>query len=533
MPESVEKRMTTALGNVAGDATKDAVAHFLERESGLIVEFPRDTGPARDRVLSDIAKLRAERDSQLRVAQSSLLAAPEIGRLREILHRYDDRVITALRDNPINELGVLRTCRQWLDERIAGYRATLAAFDVSDAPNASEPRAFVATHVDEVSELLHDSTVPSEATQRALRAVRRQRDAGLRLYEIASRAGSMTRIHAALIDYDTAVDELIGLAASMERTVSDVQVEQATRLLAARIKNDDSAERRWLWVWFAAAGLGLAAIVGAFSAGSRSGDLGWASASIVLAGLGALLAAGYTYAGTGGSPWWTRTLLIALPFTVFTLALVLPGMTVEERTISSLLASLVVVGLAGVSTWIVWRDHNRSVPSTTQTPLIMSIPRTDPRQVAGTPETLIGELDMMRRRIAEEAHSQMVAARWWAATFIAVGGLAALLSGAAGVNAAQGQTGLSDWIAPLAIAGAGLTALTTALNPGRRWEQAQTLRLACQSLEHEVRVLLRVDLPGGGLHGREKLEEIAIKYDTLLGVPERPRLWTPPNRQGQ
>jgi hypothetical protein len=42
--------------------------------------------------------------------------------------------------------------------------------------------------------------------------------------------------------------------------------------------------------------------------------------------------------------------------------------------------------------------------------------------------------------------------------------------------------------------GARLTALMTALNPGRRWEQARTLQLACQSLEQEVGVLIRLDL---------------------------------------
>lgn len=157
----------------------------------------------------------------------------------------------------------------------------------------------------------------------------------------------------------------------------------------------------------------------------------------------------------------------------------------------------------------------------------------EPRRASERYAALFAELETLRRRIAAEALSQKVAGRWWAAVFIGVGGLAALLSGAAGVTAAQPQQGgLSDWVATLAIAGAGLTALTTALNPGWRWEQAHSLYLACQSLELEVRVLLRVDFGADGFDARERLGKIATQYDALLGVPERPRLWTPTGSSG-
>lgn len=106
----------------------------------------------------------------------------------------------------------------------------------------------------------------------------------------------------AIADYDSAIDDLVTLASSAAQPISDVHIEQAKHSLAARIVDDESTDRRWLWFWVAGAALGLASIIGGFAAGSWSGDLGWVSASVILAGLGAVLAAAYTYGGSAGSP---------------------------------------------------------------------------------------------------------------------------------------------------------------------------------------------------------------------------------------
>lgn len=532
MSEDLEGLIADRTAMVAGAAAAEVLKEYLQDESRLLREL---FGIDADRTDSPtLLGRRAKRDAQFRIAPGDPHLEQQIDRLRVFIHRYDDQVDAGLQDRTFNDLEDLGSCRRGLFDRIGTYIDTMTEFGVLDAGSGSELRGLVAAHVDEVNELLLGEPAASpERLGKDLRSVRRQRAAGLHLLAIRTPAVSNTRLHDALADYDTAIDGVVALAASTERPVNTTYVKEAARSLAARVHDDELSERRSLWIWVAAAGLGLAAIVVGFAVGSRTGDLGWTSASIVLAGLGAVLAATYTYAGSGGFPWWTRTVLLGLPITVFSLTLVLPGLTVDERTVASLLATLVVIGLAGISTSVVWRDHNRSASSGTETPWFMSVPWQDDPQENSSQRPLFGELELIRRRIAEEAHAQKVAAHWWAATFILVGGLAALLSGAAGVTATQPQEGISSWVGPLAIAGAGLTALTTALNPGRRWEQAHTLRLACRSLEQEVRVLLRVDLAvDGDVDGRAKLEEIATKYDTLLGVPERPRLWTRPSQSG-
>ena len=140
-------------------------------------------------------------------------------------------------------------------------------------------------------------------------------------------------------------------------------------------------------------------------------------------------------------------------------------------------------------------------------------------------EGVVGrELRRLRDLISEEARRHRVIARRWMVAFVAIGGAAALTSGSAAVTASS-DSGADRWVVVLAVAGGGLGALATALNPGGRWEQARTVALTLTRLAHELETF--IGLQGADLRGtgRQTVEDVVMRFDAILGVPERTRLW--------
>jgi hypothetical protein len=80
----------------------------------------------------------------------------------------------------------------------------------------------------------------------------------------------------------------------------------------------------------------------------------------------------------------------------------------------------------------------------------------------------------------------------------------------------------------LALGGAGLTALATTLNPGRRGESAASTAASCEALAREIGVMYRLDLDAElqDKHGRRALEDILIRYDAIVGVKGRDSFWS-------
>ena len=371
--------------------------------------------------------------------------------------------------------------------------------------------------------------VPLAATQETLSRHRLERDLDLSLLPVGTSRATLTGVAAAFAEYDRLIDALVRDAMRRQQPVPKGLVDKLGQLLEKKVRESLGEAHTWLGVWVAGAALGLVTIVAAFSWSSGSDDSGWEWITLCLAGLGALVAGLYTFRGATDLNPLTRWLLLALPLVVLVVAATLPqGGTDDLPAAKVVVAATAVALLGGLSLWIVLSEPGRRIPQSAR--MVVPLERllvTEPGETsAGSRRPLIkAELDELLARVEQEATSQRVQGRRWAATFIVVGGLAASLSGAAGVTATQADAE-SPWVIGLAVSGAGLTALMTALNPGGRWEQARTVRLACESLAQEVGVFVRVDLgttPDDSV-GRMKIDEIALKYDALLGVPERARL---------
>jgi hypothetical protein len=375
----------------------------------------------------------------------------------------------------------------------------------------------------------------TKATAATLRRLRVERDLDLGLLVAEIPPAKLWGIRGALAEYDSLIDVLVHDASRQQQSVPAALLDKVGEVLDSRIRENENrvkqandSARSWLRVWGAGTALGLGVIVGAFSWAALSNPPGWEWVTVCLAGLGVVVAGLYTFRGATDLSPLSRWLILALPLVVLGLTITLPlNGTRDVPAAAAVAAACAVTILGGLSLWIILKDPGRRRPMSRSmsTPLEIFLGQglaeagTDARRIS----LIRGELEQLLARILKEARSQRAEGRWWGATFVVVGGFAAVLSGAAGVTA--NQKGTSSWVAWLAIGGAGLTALATALNPGRRWEQSRTLRLACESLAQEVGVFIRVDLGTvGEAVGRTKIEEIALKYDALLGVQERSRL---------
>lgn len=394
---------------------------------------------------------------------------------------------------------------------------------------------IAARHRRAVSAELREGT-PTKGTQGTLSRRRLERDLDLRLLAVGTPQAQLSGLVDAFVEYDRLIDVLVKNASLQERPVAPELVERVGQLLEKRVSADEHKIREgheeahsWLWVWGVGAGLGLLTIVTAFSWSASSDDSGWEWITLCLAGLGAVVAGLYTFRGAKDLTPMTRWLLLAAPLVVLVVATTLPQRGTQAVPAARVVVAVTVVAVLGaLSLWIVLREPGRRNLqwAPTSVPLDMLLVNelgesgADPRRIP----LIRAELDELLTRVRQEAQTQRVQGNWWGATFIVIGGLSAVLSGAAGVTATQAAE--SPWVVGLAISGAGLTALVTALNPGGRWEHARTIRLACESLAQEVGVFMRVDLgtTADEDDGREKIDEIAVKYDALLGVQERSRL---------
>lgn len=517
------------------DDVFNIVVRYLKDEAA---EFSKIT------VDRDLTEARRRRDADL--SNAPWLAGRRLARVRRIFGAHDSKVDNILKEAnaDFSEQKIrLQSLHQALEARILSYVRSLrelsGALNLpefeqpanSDSHTGDSRSAYVDTvagYVDEVAEFEEGET-PTSRMQRVL-ALRIKRDLALSILEMPNPQGNQTRIRRHLADYDDTIDALITTTAIALESTDSETLGQARGLFAARLKNEAEARRSWLFVWVSGSALGLLAIVAAFWT-SLFDPLGWSWITVCLAGLGALVAALYTFRATRGLSIRANWILVALPFLVLVVALILPLQGGQTPAIATVVAVLTVAAvLGGMSLWVVRHEpsepHLRSALSSRSLGLMRGSASSGSNTTDWNRYLVADELATLRARILQEAGTQHKASIAWATTFVLVGGLAALLSGAAGVTSTQEQW--DDWVAGLAIGGAGLTALMTALNPGRRWEQARTLQLACQSLEQEVGVLIRLDLDGSdptGVSGRQKIEQIAKMYDTLLGVPERPRLW--------
>ncbi|WP_157769032.1 hypothetical protein [Pseudarthrobacter sulfonivorans] len=511
-----------------------AISQYCDAEAQELGQAdPPDTADT-----ADLTNARTERDEKLsRFLGSGRSFEHVIG----ILQAHDMKVIDNVlpqSDRDSRRLS-LAELHQALKARLDAYLRSLTELaDVLDLPRRRQAASHdpfrsggwsstyvdeVATYVDEVAELFTAGT--SASLMQPVMALRIKRDLALGILETPKPQDKQTGIRGHLADYDRTIDALLAATAIDPESVDSQTLALVRGLFIERLKNGAKARRFWFGVWVVGSALGLAAIVAAFWF-SLFDPRGWWWITFGIAGLGALVAVLYTLKATRGLSIRANWILVALPALVLVVALTLPRQTEQALAITTLFAVIALAVIGGVSLWVV--RHEPSQPrlrSGLSSPLL--VPSTSP----GSEENrqnwnrylVAEELAMLRDRILREAGKQHKASIAWATTFVVLGFLAAALSGAAGVTAAGQQAGLPVYFA---IAGAGLTALTTALNPGRRWEQAHALQLACQSLEQEVSVLIRLDLNGAD-ENRQKIEQISTLYDTLLGLPERPRLWRP------
>ncbi|MFI7482409.1 hypothetical protein ACH9EU_08315 [Kocuria sp. M1R5S2] len=490
-----------------------------------------------------LKKARDDRDTSL--PQTPWLTGRSLARVRDIFVAHDSRIDKILAEaNPASgdDKARLQKLHQALESRILVYLHTLRALSVAlNLPlskrstnsnvSAEDSRLAyvdeVAVYVDDVTELLEGGTPAS--WKQAVLALRVKTDLALNILEMPNPQANQRLIRRHLADYDNTIDALITTTAIAEESIDSGTLNHVRGLFADRLKNEAKSRQLWLQVWVAGSALGLLAIVLAFRF-SLFDAPGWSWITVCLAGLGALVAALYTFRATRGMSVRGNWILVALPVLVLVIAVVLPRQDGQTLVSATAVAILTVAVLGGMSLWVVRHEPDepplRSGLSSRSLGLLRGSASSESETTDWDCYLVADEITTLRARILQEAGKQRKASIAWATTFILVGGVAALLSGAAGVTANLDQG--NALIVGLAIGGAGLTALMTALNPGRRWEQARALHLACQSLEQEVGVLIRLDLGGNEPkddNGRQKIEEIAKMYDALLGVPERPRLW--------
>lgn len=137
-------------------------------------------------------------------------------------------------------------------------------------------------------------------------------------------------------------------------------------------------------------------------------------------------------------------------------------------------------------------------------------------------------LEQLRVTLRQHAISRKRSGWIWTGLFLGLGLLATVLSGLAGFSSASER--FTDYVAILALVGAGLTGFVTLVNPAQRAQVHLSTADSCESLATEVDQLIRLDLPrdfkGRRLDDvRALVERVSVQFDSLRQVPERPRLW--------
>lgn len=393
-----------------------------------------------------------------------------------------------------------------------------------------------------------------------------RRDRNIQLHGLATSPSRPPRrvvsyLWNALREHDELVDTLLlgesteGLRASNEQLIA--QLKELRGIASARVEEVQRAYARWRrWATGAAIGGVLAVVVGqvAWLFGYRFGAddplVVWGLLGLTLIGLGLACATIFTRTAAGdlGDGW--RLVLTVLPILMVIVAVAGivavaaagagagagPFSRDELRTayigtgVVAALAAVAVLAAGAISS-----NPERALDDTART--LFPVPVAG-RAHADRVDQLEAELRTAEAVVEERSRQERRSARRWLSTHILVGGLGALASAAAGVvlNAEPSQQVLSQQtrslVTLLALVGAGLTALATTLNPGRRWETAAVTAGSCEALAREIGVMTRLDLDeelepeSGPRHGREALEDVLSRYDSIVGVPGRDSFWS-------
>jgi hypothetical protein len=146
---------------------------------------------------------------------------------------------------------------------------------------------------------------------------------------------------------------------------------------------------------------------------------------------------------------------------------------------------------------------------------------------SGDARTLTRLLDQLDEEVATRERSHRRASRTWQATHVLLASLAALTAGAAGViTQTPSVPQLSATI--LAASAAALSGLLAALNAGKRQEDNRLTALGAQALRREIRVLREHDIRHDPLvraRIRDALEDLTVRFETILGRPAEPSFW--------
>ena len=338
----------------------------------------------------------------------------------------------------------------------------------------------------------------------------------------------------ALQEHDEAVDNLLSGSPTGELTNIEAEGLQLLQDQAlSHVTAIEQSYRRWRRWATAATVAGLLAVVigqAAWVAGMSTAKplVAWGWLGLTLIGIGLISAIVFTRTAVGDLPERWRLALIALPALIVLVAVLLALLGGQPRPAyiaTGVVATLVVVAMVAVA--VVTSDPQRVLDDfSSLVPLPPAGDGVGPSRIG----RLGAELRQVEMVVEDRARQERRSARGWQVAHIVVGGAAALASGAAGVvltTEAQLSGSLRTVITVLAVGGAGLTALATTLNPGRRAENAGLTSAGCEALVREIGVMTRLDLRGYGRRGgREALEDVLDRYDALVGVTGPDSFWS-------
>lgn len=325
------------------------------------------------------------------------------------------------------------------------------------------------------------------------------------------------------------VERDTGLRRALEAFVKGV--EERDRAVQEEL---DSARQRIRTTSTVAVAAGLLGILVGATTAAVAAPSGWSVAGVALAALATAMAVAMSSRATGTAQLdpWLRRGVNALPILVLlgSLAvLVLPSRSREIGATGVLVVASAALVVAAVTAVLTSGQTTAGPARAAEAPLRPA--DLDPGAVLSAGSAFGVELWRLQGRIGDEAARQAALAHRWLVAFVTIGGAAALTSGGAAVTASTGGPG-QEWVVVLAVVGGGLGALATALNPGGRWEQTRTVAATCRSLAQELEILVRLDLATlDHSAGRAKVEEVAARFDAILGVPEHTRLWAGPSGQ--
>jgi hypothetical protein len=125
------------------------------------------------------------------------------------------------------------------------------------------------------------------------------------------------------------------------------------------------------------------------------------------------------------------------------------------------------------------------------------------------------ELSRIEESARFSAQAQFEQAKYWRAIHLTLGVPASVLAAVAGVTALASTTGrVAAGI--IALAAAGLSAITTTLNAAQRTEQAQAAGNLYLALQSDARIARETDLPRQPFDAaRGALQELRVRQDEI------------------